>query len=56
MGIARTAAQASTELVQNPARRVPLTRTRLLKAVLGLIVLATQATVAMPEQGTAQRA
>jgi hypothetical protein len=24
--------------------------------VLGLIVLATQATVAMPEQGTAQRA
>ena len=56
MGIARTAAQASTDLVQNPARHVPRTRIRLLKVVLGLSVLATKATVAMPEQGTAQRA
>ena len=55
MGIARTASQASTELVQKSARHVPRTRTRLLKAVLGLIVLATQATVAMPKQEAAQR-
>jgi hypothetical protein len=58
---ARAAARASTEMLQDkplkyPARHVPRTRTRLLRAVLVQPALATQATVATPAQGIAQRA
>ena len=58
---ARPAERASTGLQQDkplkhPAGHVPRTRTRLLKAVLWLPALATQATVAtMLAQGIAQR-
>ena len=61
MLIARTALRASTGILQNkrlrhPARSVPRTRTRLLRAVLEPHALAMQATVAMPAQEHAQRA
>ena len=60
MLIARTALRASTGPLQDnplrhPARHVPRTRTRLLRAGLEPHALAMQATVATPAQEYAQR-
>ena len=59
--IARIVARVSTgplqdQSLKHPARHVPRTRTRMLRAVLVLPALATRATVATPGQGIAQRA
>jgi hypothetical protein len=61
MAIARTAARASTgplqeEPLRHPARPVPRTRPRLLRAVLVPPAVAMQAMVATPGQEHAQRA
>ncbi len=61
MVIARAAVRASTGPLQvkplkHPARHVPRTRTRLLRALLRPPALAMQGTVATPAQGLAQRA
>ena len=57
---ARPAVRGSTEWRQegplkHPARHVPRTRPRLLRAVLEPPALALRATVATPAQGVAQR-